>query len=164
MARRSSQPVNRHWTPFTAGSTFAAQTAGAVGVAIGAAQHDRETILRTRGTLLAYADGSPATGALVRLAAGMILVPEGTGTTVLWSPITDGDAPWFWYTSFFVGYEEYVTDVIDSPVVSSYREVIDTKAMRRVRNTEVQLVVENQTLGGALTENLFVTGRFLTQE
>ncbi len=92
------------------------------------------------------------------------MVPEGTGSTVLWSPLTDADAPWFYYSTFFLGYEEYVVDVIDSPVLTAYREIIDSKAMRRVRNQEVQLVVENTTIAGAVSVNIVAAGRMLNQE
>ncbi len=57
-----------------------------------------------------------------------------------------------------------MTDVIDAPGVSSFRQVIDSKAMRRVRNQEVQMVVENATALAAGTVNVGVNGRFLSQE
>jgi len=156
--------VNRHWTGFSSGATFLGVGAGTAGLTLSLAQHDRETLMRTRGNLLGYGDGALVTGALALISVGFAIVPEGTGTTVLWSPFIDSDAPWFWYTSFHLGYEEYVTDVIDSPVLGGYREVIDSKAMRRIRNSEIQVVVENTTVGGALTMNMGITGRFLSQE
>ncbi len=163
MARgRRSQPVNRHWTGFSGSSL--AFAAGVGGATIIAAQHDRETILRTRGTLLAFVDALQAPASLAQISVGFALVPEGTGSTVLWSPLTDADAPWFYYSTFFLGYEEYVVDVIDSPVLTAYREIIDSKAMRRVRNQEVQLVVENTTIAGAVSVNIVAAGRMLNQE
>ena len=39
--------------------------------------------------------------------------------------------------------EEPVTDVVDIPVMTAVRRVIDSKAMRKVRNRELQLVIEN---------------------
>ena len=162
--RRRSEPVNRHWTGFASGVTLAAFSAGTIAKTLLAAQHDRETILRIRGSLMCYIDAAAAPGILVEVAVGFILVPEGTGTTVLWSPATDADAPWMYYTSFLLGYEEMVTDVVDVPSLSGYREVIDSKAMRRVRNQELQVVVENTSVLSAKTVNLFVTGRILSQE
>ncbi len=79
-----------------------------------------------------------------------------------WSPITDGDAPWIWVSYFELAYEEMVTDVIDVPGMSSYRELIDNKAMRIVRNQELQMVAENATIGGASSINLSVSGRTLS--
>ena len=164
MARefRRSQPVNRHWTQYL--SSTLALAAGTVGVNVAAAQHDRETILRTRGNLFAQLDGVNVPGVGIIVSVGMVLVPEGTGTTVLWSPQTDGDAPWFWYESFTLFYEEAVTDVVAYPGGGTFRSVMDSKAMRKMRNQEVQMVVENTTFGIAGEVNLAISGRFLTQE
>jgi len=149
-----------HWTIFS--KSFLAFGAGTVAATALAAQHEPETLLRIRGNLFAGADGNPVTGAFALIAVGLVLVPEGTGTTVLWSPFADGDAPWIWTESFAVGYEEMVTDVIDTPGLSSVRKAIDSKSMRIIRNQEVQLVAENVTLGGALTMNVNVSGRVLS--
>ncbi len=151
-----------HWTGFSAVTASGGLSAGAVGFNIHAAAHLPETLLRTRGNLLAWVEGAVAPNLMASVSVGMILVPEGTGTTVLWSPGTDPDAPWFWYSSFLLGYEELVTDVVQAQEVSSYRETIDSKAMRRVRNQEVQLVVENITLFGATIVGVGVAGRSLT--
>ena len=159
---RRAQPVNRHWTPFT--GSFGAQPAGTLALTLSAAQHDRETLLRTRGHILAYLDGVNEPAVAANVAVGMILVPEGTGTTVLWSPQTDGDAPWFWYESFTLAYEEGVVNVLEYAGVSVFRQVIDSKGMRRIRNQEVQLVIEVTTIQSAIEVNLMVSGRFLTQE
>ncbi len=61
-----------------------------------------------------------------------------------------------------IGYEEMVTDVVDVLGLTSQRLVIDSKAMRIVRNSEIQMVVENTTIGSALAVNLNVQGRFLS--
>ena len=75
------------------------------------------------------------------------------GTTVLWSPVTDGDAPWIWNHYACIGHEESVVDVIGIEGLGLSRMVIDNKAMRIVRNQEVQLVVENTTVGNAGSVN-----------
>ncbi len=162
MARRRERPVNRHWTGF-AGHT-AALSAGSIGILISPATHDRETVMRTRGELLVNVDGAQAPGGRAQISAGMVLVPEGTGTTVLWSPFTDDDAPWFWYWTGVLGYEEMVTDVIDVPGLTSVREVVDNKSMRIVRNQEIQLVIENTTIASAVSVNFDLVGRIPTQE
>ena len=161
---RRSKVVNRHWIGFTSGANFTGLGAGSAAATLLPAQHDRETLMRTRGNLLAYLDGIVAPGGAVSVSVGMILVPEGTGTTVLWDPFSDDDAPWFYYSEFVLGYEEMVTDVIDVPGATAFREVIDSKAMRRVRNQEIQMVVTNTTLLTARSINLFATGRILSQE
>ncbi len=159
--RRSGKKIDFvHWTGFAA--LFGGQAAGTIGVSIFAALHEPETLLRLRGNMIAWVDGSLAPGVNAHIGVGFILVPEGTGSTVLWSPISDSNAPWFWYTKFFVGYEEMVTDVIDVPLLTAYRETIDSKAMRRARaDVEVQLVLENVTVNGALSVNASVVGRVL---
>jgi len=91
----------------------------------------------------------------------MILVPEGTGTTVLWSPFTDGDAPWIWVDYHHLGYEEMVIDVIDVPGITSYRSTIDSKAMRIVRNQELQLVAELTNITGTVVANITAMVRVL---
>ena len=131
--RRSGKKIDFvHWTNFTGGT--ASLAAGTVGVTLAVALHEPETLLRMRGEAVALFDGVQTPGNEVLVSMGIILVPEGTGTTVLWSPITDGDAPWFWYESFLIGYEEYVTDVIDCPQITAFKSVMDSKVIRRIRN------------------------------
>ncbi len=148
-----------HWTygSFDA----AALAAGTVGVNVLAAQHLPETLLRIRGEVYASLDGNQSGGQGVALGMGLIQVPEGTGTTVLWSPITDGDAPWIWWDTFHLFYEEYVTDVIIGQAVPDARRVNDSKAMRKLRNTEIQFVAENATISNAASVRLAGAARFL---
>ncbi len=159
--RRSGKKIDfTHWT--YGSFAQAAQAAGTVAATMFTAQHEPETNLRFRGSMSCFIDGIPTPGDWASIGIGMILVPEGTGTTVLWSPITDGDAPWCWVSYFEVAYEERVTDVIADQNMDSYREVIDSKAMRIVRNQELQVVVENATLGTALEVNIALSGRSLS--
>ena len=120
------------------------------------------TLMRIRGQLHCFVDGAQATGGACNISAGIIKVPEGTSTTVVYNPVADDKAAWLWYSSFFIGYEEMVTDVIDVPGITSFREKIDNKAMRIVRpDEELQLVVENTTIGGAISVNFGIAGRML---
>ncbi len=161
MARRKSgRKIDfTHWTGFSGVSL--GQAAGSVGFALLPALHDPETLLRTRGEYVAWLDGAPAVGDAVLVSLGIILVPEGTAATVLWSPFTDADAPWIWYDNATLAYEEPVTDVIDIPLMTAVRRVIDNKAMRVVRNQELQFVIENTTIGTAQGINVSMAGRFL---
>ncbi len=160
--RRGSKKIDVvHWTY---GSFLAiSQGAGTSAVNMFSAQHLPETILRLRGEWAATLAGSLGSGVGVVITAGAILVPEGTGTTVLWSPVTDGDAPWFWWDTMALYYEEFVTDVNYS-IESSARRLIDSKAMRKVRNREVQVVFENTTMSGLTGASVRVAGsaRMLT--
>jgi len=142
-----------HWARGTP-AQFTGLTAGTAAIGAFAAQHLPETLLRLRGNWMAFADGAQAPGGLIQVALGLILVPEGSAATVTWSPITDGDAPWVWIDEVSLAYEEMVTDVIDIPVAAGYRREIDSKAMRKVRNRELQWVVEQVTVGGAMTINV----------
>jgi len=159
--RRSGKKIDFvHWTPFS--NVNLAQAAGSVAKTILAAQHEPETLMRLRGNSTSFLDGVQAPGGAALIAMGIIAVPEGTGTTVLWSPTTDGDAPWIWINSFLLAYEELVTDVIDVPQLASIRAVIDNKSMRILRNQELQFVVENSTVGTAVSINSHVAGRILS--
>ncbi len=158
--RRSGKKIDFvHWTYGDAGA--AGLAAGTLGANLFAALYLSETLLRLRGNLYCYADLNQASGVSVSVGVGIILVPEGTGTTVLWSPISDGDAPWIWVEYFSIGYEEMVTDVVDVPGITSFRSVIDNKAMRIVRNQEMQVVFENVTQIGAMSINALVNVRAL---
>ncbi len=134
---------------------FAAQSAGVTGINFSTVGTVPTTLLRIRGEVMAWADGTqaPATAALVSY--GIILVPEGTGTTVLFDPFADPNAPWLLYGQGTIGYEEAVTDVVDMPGLTSFRHIIDNKAMRIIRpDVEMQFCVTNTTINGALGVNL----------
>jgi len=121
-----------------------------------------ETILRIRGELVAWIDGLEAPAVSIDVAVGVILVPEGSATTVQWSPGSEANAPWLMYERFSLGYEEYVTDVIDAPGLTVFRKTIDVKAQRIVRpDVEAQLAIENNTLSGAAAVNVAFTSRVL---
>jgi len=159
--RRSGKKIDFvHWTGFD--NVSLGLTAGSAALTLLAAQHDPETLLRIRGEYMTWVDSTQAPGALALISAGIILVPEGTSTTVLWSPRTDADAPWIWYDTSWIGEDELVTDVLDVPVLTGARKVIDNKAMRIVRNQELQFVVENATFGNAVTMNAAIAGRTLS--
>jgi len=150
-----------HWTSFDGEGALGA---GVVGLTVLAVQHLPETLLRLRGEWACNLTGALADASGAQITAGMILVPEGTSTTVLWSPFTDADAPWIWWDVMHLMYEEYVADGNYSSNTSDGRRVIDSKAMRKVRNREVQLVVENTTILGlsASSARAKVSGRALS--
>ncbi len=136
--------------------------AGSVAQNILAAGVPRETIMRTHGELLVYVDGLQAPAGACLLSMGLVLVPQGQATTVIWDPFNDSEAPWFWHRETYIAYEEMVTDVIDIPGVTSSRIVIDSKAMRKANvDEEIQFVITNTTVGGALSVNFRGAFRFL---
>ncbi len=149
-----------HWTSMQgfAGSL----SSGTVGVLIANAQHLPETLLRIRGEWASAFSGAAVDAIGDLVTAGLILVPEGTGTSVLWSPQTDADAPWIWWDTFTLIYQEMVTDAVWSSNTSDARRVVDSKAMRKVRNRELQLVIENTTLLSAAAVDVSLNGRVLS--
>ena len=149
-----------HWTLGTV--SMNSQGAGSQAVNVLSAQHLPETLMRIRGQYDVFKNAVGVPGEHVSVTVGLIAVPEGTGSTVLWSPQTDGDAPWIWWYSTVIAYEEMVIDVVDVPGITSARATIDNKAMRRLRNQEIQFVAENITLGSVMSVNHTLSARFLS--
>ncbi len=141
--------------------TFNAQGAGTSALVM-VTDGTQETILRIRGQIISYADGAQAPAGHVVMALGALVVQASSSTTVIQSPLTDADAPWLFYETWNIGYEEMVTDVIDVPGITSFRKTIDSKAMRILREgREVQLVLEQISLGGAMNTNTSLAFRML---
>ena len=150
-----------HWA-YGSFEAIALATTGVIGVLVHSAQHLPETMLRNRGEWAASLSGALGDGQGAAVTVGLILVPEGTGTTVLWDPITDGDAPWVWWDVLHLIYREHVTDGNYSSATSSGRRVIDSKAMRKVRNSELQFVVNNADIGALTGSVIDVAGSLRT--
>ena len=145
-----------HWT--YGSFEFSALSAGASAVNVLAAQHLPETLLRFRGEWIATFASAGIPNRAVAVSIGLILVPEGTASTVLWSPITDGDAPWIWWDTFHLSYQEMVVDVIGTQIAMGGRRVIDSKAMRKSKNMELQAVAEQATILSASGADVDVAG------
>ena len=112
------------------------------------------TLLRLRGEFLSWLDAAGAPGEVVQVNAGIIFVPEGTATTVVYSPQSDANAPWLWYAAFTLGREEQVVDVIALEALAMKRIEIDNKVMRRIRlDVEVQFVIETVNVSGSPASN-----------
>jgi len=149
----------------SAGLSIGGLSAGNQALNAVVASEPKATIMRTRGEVLVYVDSTQAPAGLALVSMGLILVPEGTGTTVLWDPFADANAPWFWYQETFLGYEEAVTDVIANQQIMAHRIVVDSKAMRIANgDEEVQFVVTNTTINGARVINAAAAFRFLIGE
>ncbi len=154
-SRRSNTPriQNLRWDGANhVFSGIGATTSAQVMVTAGS---DTETLMRIRGELVCWRDGVSGPGVAVTVGIGAIVMPEGQSTTVVSSPLSDETAPWLFYERFTVGYEEMVVDVIDVPGLSVFRKTIDVKSMRILRpDREVQLVLEQATIDGAMNINL----------
>ena len=139
-----------------------ARTAGTIGKTAVASDTEPSTIMRTRGELIIYLSTANAPGIFARYGFGISCVPEGTGATVLRSPLTDQNAPWFVYHAGHLGYDEMVTDVVQAHGLSGHRVQIDSKAMRKCPpDVEVQAVLELVTIDAAATINWAFVGRIL---
>ena len=160
-ARSVSKKIDHtSWDLFS--STFSAQTAGSAALTAISAGTVPVTLMRARGELLASIDGVSAPGKLVRVTYGVHRVPEGTGTTVLTEPFGDPNADWWIYGTGVLGYEEGVVDAVDYPGLTSFRHVIDNKAMRKIPpDAEFQLVVTNTSLQSSSAINVAAGIRFL---
>ena len=160
--RSSAQPriKNLRWGGNT--HTFQALSAGTAAQTLITSADATDTLMRIRGELVCWIDGLEVSATAVDIAIGAIVMPEGQGATVVSDPASDDSAPWLFYERFVVGYEEYVTDVIDASGLSVFRKTIDVKAMRILRpDREVQLVFSNTTLIGAASVNLVMSFRAL---
>ncbi len=160
--RRSGRSMESvRWTG--ANFLFSAQAASTLALEFLSASDDPpETILRIRGELVVWLDGLEAPAVAVEVGIGAALVAQGSGSTVQWAPLSEANAPWFLYERFTIGYEEFVTDVIDAPGLSVFRKTIDVKSMRIVRpDVEAQMCVENATLIGAASVNTSFSSRLL---
>ena len=142
-----------NWNIFS--GDFPAFAAGTVGEVFLTNTISR-TIIRWRGELVVFMDSTSAPGKLARWGFGLLKRTEDSvGTTVTASPLSDGAAGFVVYEVGHVGYEEMVTDVIDVPMISGQRIVIDSKAMRRLRvNEQIQAVAENVTVTTATALNM----------
>ncbi len=157
--RNSGRPSDYDWVLATV--VFPALSAGTI-AATAFTANTPLTIMRIRGELLVYVDATQAPGGLASIGAGLIVKPADAGTTVTSSPLSDSRQGFMFYDVGFVGYEEYVTDVVDNPTLTAYRRTIDVKAMRKMRtNEELQLVVENVTELTAIAVNVCFIGRIL---
>ncbi len=160
--RSRATRLSTRWLGFSTASTLLALAAGNTAIELASASTIKDTIMRTRGQLTIWADATLATSRSALISIGMWIVPEGTGTTILADPFLDANADWFYYTQALIGYEEHVTDVVDNPLITGYREKIDTKAMRiGDPDTEIQLVVVNTAIEGSISVSVNASGRFL---
>ena len=154
---------NRYQWELSTG-VFAAQAAGQAELQFSTVGVLQSTLVRIRGEVLCLIDGVQALGGLVTIYYGIILVSEGSAANPRYDPLADANAPWLLYGTGVLGYEEAVTDVIDVPGITSFRHVIDNKAMRIIRpDQEMQFVMRNSTTATAISVNMAYSLRWLQQ-
>jgi len=146
MARaRSGRRTDYTWQGVTFGATLAA--AGNVTQVITTPQAS-STVMRLRGELVASIDG-PVDNDKVAINCGIIVVTEeqvAGGASTMPSPAGDLDAEWIWH-GFLLLLSQAV--VATAQLTQAARLTIDSKAMRRIKQTQsVILIVENTSLAG----------------
>ncbi len=161
--RSRATRLTKRWVGFSTGASGLGLSAGSVGQVVVAASGFLDTILRTRGQLIAWLDGVQGPAPFIDVGVGLIIMSEGAAAGATFpAPLTDENADWFFYSRFSIGYEEMVVDVVDVPQISAYREMIDSKAMRKgPPDTEIVAVIEQATIQGSATVNVQLAGRFL---
>ena len=154
---------NRYIWELSTGS-FSGQAAGSSSLQFSSVGTIQTTLVRIRGEVMGYIDGAPTPGDLTVIHYGIILVEEGAGASTRYNPALDANAPWLLYGTASLGYEEMVTDVVDVPGITSFRHVIDNKAMRIIRpDQEMQFALFSTTTFTATPVNVAYSLRFLQQ-
>ena len=159
--RRSGRRADYRWTFGTHSFTGLAAGGNTAGTIV-TAGNTSQTLMRVRGSFLAWLDATGSAAAdTVIVAAGLLVQQGGAASTSL--PITDGDAPWLWHASFTLATEiAFPTGGDGQPGILWVREEVDNKAMRVVRpDQEIELVVETLDVVGAPVINFSMSSRFL---
>ena len=150
-ARVGKKLDHTNWQ-YSSGAAASIGAGSSVGLNFSSVGTQPTTLLRIRGEVMAHADGVLAPGVGAHVTYGIILVPEGSGSTVRFNLVADANAPWLLYGAGYVGYDEAVLDVVGIQQALMFRHVIDNKAMRIIRpDLEMQFVIENTTALGGIT-------------
>jgi len=120
------------------------------------------TLVRSRGRINAYTDGSSTPASFGVVGLGLIVVTASAaavGVTAFPTPLTDLGSDWLWWDSVSVG--SSTTDVIGETITVD-RLSVDSKAMRKIGNNMVVLLVaELLTCEGVMVVNLCGSLRLL---
>ena len=140
---RSGAVHNKEWTAACIVTTSLDIAVGAVVAFSMFTADEAETILRTRGSISAHFDPT-AVNESVTLAVGLGIVTAravAAGAASLPRPATEGSFPWLWHGWLMTdSFGLAVTDQSASPAWVDRLEV-DSKAMRKVKETEVMALV-----------------------
>jgi len=148
--RSRGRRTDYNWTGFiTVGLTIAESNTNTLGGSL--TFNDAATIYRLRGQLLIRFDGTSA-GDTNIAGVGIIVVQESAvaaGAASVPNPLTDPEADFLWHQ--YAPFIQPVTDDVGG-VSSSMRIEVDSKAMRRVKDTQtLQLVASMSAATGATT-------------
>ena len=131
----------------------------------GQAVVDGLTIMRTRGHLGIYLSAGAAALDGFDGAVGLAIVSEnafGVGITAVPTPITDEAWDgWFWFSHFSVKVPSANNFAGNA---SSIQIPVDSKAMRKIKNTDTIIAVLEATEVGGATVNMSLQTRMLVME
>ncbi len=143
---------------WTYGSSHYSGTTSSAFLTLISGSNFSQTLMRSRGQLLCSIDG-PAVNDTIDVGIGFLLAQAGL-TGIASTPLTDGDAPFFWFHAFTLHSQTSTqSEVLGTQV---YRTEIDSKAMRVVRPDQaVYSVIEVLQVVGTPAVDLDLTCRFL---
>ena len=151
MARGRKKIETVRWTGDVLASSTGLATAGTDSVSLYTVgdQEASPTILRTHFSFAAWLIGALGDGIGVQWALGIKIVPKGTGSTTLVSPLSEAEGDWFVHRTGVLSYSELVADAIQSSGMSGQRVEVDSKSMRKLKpGQQIQISVSQVTISG----------------
>ena len=128
---------------------------------------DGITLVRTRGELLVQLETVGAAGDGWRVAAGLCIVSEnafGVGITAVPTPIADDSWDgWLWYWTGTLSAVSANESEVSSSLAAQARIVIDSKAMRKVKASDVIIAVVEIVESGTITGRATIETRMLAK-
>ena len=126
------------------------------------------TLVRTRGELLVILESVGAINDGFRVAAGLCIVSEnafGVGVTAIPTPLTDiAWDGWLWYWAGSVFSDRTAAEAeLAADNMTSVRIPIDSKAMRKFKETDVLVGVVEVVETGTATLTAHMEGRILVK-
>jgi len=126
------------------------------------AQHSGETLLRTRGLIRVYLQTASSNGDGYAGAIGFgVVTAKAAAAGVASLPGPMADAGWDgWFVHQFFDVRKSLSIVSNGS--GFFESIIDSKAMRKVTDEDVIVVVAEIILSGTATVSVFVTSRLLS--
>ena len=155
--RKTGRRADLRWL-LGAFTTQTLAAGGSASFAVIAGGNTSQTIMRVRGSWSCHLDGTATAADVVRVGIGLLVVQSGAAAASL--PLTDSEAPYFWYDVVTLSGEESVGG--SRAGLPMYRSVVDGKAMRVLRpDRDVLVIIETADVVGAPVINATFDGRFL---
>ena len=165
--RVSSSRRKTTWSAGPSGAIEITASGSALFLAGAAAADDGLTLVRTRGELLVYLSSVNVALDGMKVAVGICIVSENAfnvGIMAIPQPLTDiGWDGWLWY---WTGHMEAVGNITEADFqgqlgAMAARIEIDSKAMRKIKRTDVQCAVVEVVESGTVAVQLRLDIRVL---